>query len=69
MKESADVERPEQHSAFRDAVLQVNQRDLKRVAETYLQPEQASIGIVTHQGEAENYQPLCDTFGIDIQQL
>lgn len=60
---------PEQHSAFRDAVLQVNQRDLKRVAETYLQPEQASIGIVTHQGEAENYQPLCDTFGIDIQQL
>lgn len=60
---------PEQHSAYRDAVLQVKQADLKRVAETYLQPELASVGVITHKGEEENYLPLCDRLGLAIKQL
>ncbi len=56
-------------NAFRNAVLEVTQADLKRVAETYLRPDNASIGIITHKGEVENYQPLCDEQGITIKQL
>lgn len=60
---------PEQHSAYRDAVLQVKQADLKRVSETYLQTSQASIGVITHKGEEKHYQPLCDSMGLAIKQL
>lgn len=60
---------PEQHSAFRDAVLQVKQADLKRVAEQYLQPDNASVGVITHKGEQDNYQPICDALEMEIKQL
>ena len=59
----------EHQNAFRNAVLEVTQADLKRVTETYLTPEKASIGIITHQGEAKNYRSLCEDQGIRIQQL
>ncbi len=59
----------EHQAAFRNAVLDVREADLKRVTERYLQPEQASIGIVTHSGEAAQYQPLCEQMGISEQQL
>ncbi|MGB1192319.1 MAG: peptidase M16, partial [Pseudomonadales bacterium] len=60
---------PEYQSAFRDAVLAVAQADLKRVAEKYLRPEQASIGVITHKGEEANYQSICDSMGLTIKQL
>ncbi|MDA8694305.1 insulinase family protein, partial [Pseudomonadales bacterium] len=60
---------PEYQSAFRDAVLEVTQADLKRVAEKYLRPEQASIGVITHKGEEANYQSICDSMGLTIKQL
>lgn len=60
---------PEYQSAFRDAVLAVTQADLKRVAEKYLRPEQASIGVITHKGEEANYQSICDSMGLTIKQL
>ena len=60
---------PEQHSAFRDAVLQVKQAELKRVAEQYLQPDNASVGVITHKGEQDNYQPICDALEMEIKQL
>ena len=47
----------------------MTQADLKRVTETYLTPEKASIGIITHQGEEKNYRSLCEDQGIRIQQL
>ena len=60
---------PEYHSAFRDAVLSVTQADLKRVAEKYLRPEQASIGVISHKGEEANYKSVCDSLNLDIKQL
>ena len=59
----------EHQAAFRNAVLAVREEDLKRVTAQYLQPENASIGIVTHSGEADQYQPLCEQLGIEQQQL
>ncbi len=38
---------PEQRRRFRARVLEVRQEDLKRVADTYLRPEQASTAIIT----------------------
>ncbi|MGB5324617.1 MAG: insulinase family protein [Pseudomonadales bacterium] len=58
---------PERQAAFRQAVLAVREDDLKRVAQQYLQPEQASIGIVTHKGEEKNYRALCERDGISIE--
>ena len=60
---------PEYHSAFRDAVLSVTQADLKRVAEKYLRPEQASIGVISHKGEEANYKSVCDSLNLNIKQL
>jgi len=60
---------PEYHSAFRDAVLSVTQADLKRVAEKYLRPEQASIGVISHKGEEANYKSVCDSLNLDLKQL
>jgi len=57
---------PAQHARFRQAVLGVTAADLIRVAEQYLKPEQASIGIVTHSGEAAQYESLCERDGIEI---
>ena len=60
---------PEYHSAFRDAVLSVTQADLKRVAEKYLRPEQASIGVISHKGEEANYKKVCESLNLNIKQL
>ncbi len=38
---------PEQRRAFRQRVLQVTLNDLKRVAATYLEPERASLAVVS----------------------
>ena len=39
---------PEQRRLFRSRVLQVNEDELRRVAATYLKPETANIGVVSH---------------------
>jgi len=43
----------EKREQFRNRVLAVTLEDLKRVAATYLQPEKASIAVVTHAGNRE----------------
>lgn len=60
---------PEHHKAFRQAVLSVTSNDLKRVAESYLLPEQASIGVVSHAGEEKQYKTLCEANDIKILTL
>lgn len=57
------------HIAFRNAVLNVTQADLKRVTEQYLRPEIASMAIITHQGEEPQYQALLDIEGMRLQIL
>jgi len=42
---------PQVLNAFRDRVIQVSESDIKRVAEQYLHPQKASIGIISHTGE------------------
>ncbi|WP_114416432.1 insulinase family protein [Marinospirillum perlucidum] len=45
---------PEQRKAYRQQVLQVTFADLQRVAKTYLQPEKASVAVVTNSKQAES---------------
>ena len=47
-----------QREHFRAQVLKVTQADLKRVAECYLDPEKASIGIVTHSANKAELEKL-----------
>ncbi|WP_261841057.1 insulinase family protein [Aliamphritea ceti] len=47
---------PEQRKAFRQRILEVGITDLKRVAVTYLQPEKASVAVVTSPAGAEQLQ-------------
>jgi hypothetical protein len=55
---------PEQRRQFRQRVLAVTLDDLKRVGRQYLKPEQASIAVISHQGN----QQACDEL-IKAQQL
>jgi len=48
----------EKREQFRNRVLAVKLEDLQRVAKTYLQPEKASVAIVTHSGMEEQLKPL-----------
>ncbi len=48
----------EKREAFRNQVLKVTINDLQRVANTYLQPEKASIALVTHAGHKETAEQL-----------
>jgi Zn-dependent M16 (insulinase) family peptidase len=58
-----------QRMAFRRAVLDVSLDDLQRVGETYLQPEKASIAVVTgtsgHAAEARTIEEL----GLAVREL
>ncbi|MBT8148475.1 MAG: peptidase M16, partial [Gammaproteobacteria bacterium] len=60
---------PQQQQRFRQAVLDVQAGDLLRVADTYLRDREASIGIVTHSGEAAQYTELCERENIRIHTL
>jgi Zn-dependent M16 (insulinase) family peptidase len=53
----------EKRELFRNRVLAVTAADLKRVAATYLQPEKASIALVTHAGQKE----LVEQLGLAIR--
>lgn len=48
----------EKREQFRNRVVNVSIDDLLRVASTYLQPEKASIGIVSHPGQREKLEAL-----------
>ena len=48
----------EQRRRFRENVLAVSLEDLKRVGESYLKPENASIAVVSHSGNAEKLEAL-----------
>jgi len=54
---------------FRNAILDVTFEKLKQVAETYLKPEQASIGIISHAAEEKRYKNLANELSIDIKKL
>jgi hypothetical protein len=48
----------EQRRAYRSRILQVSLSDLKRVAETYLQPERASVAVITSVGKVDAVKKL-----------
>lgn len=48
----------EKRELFRNRVVNVKLADLLRVASTYLRPEKASIGIVSHSGQREKLEAL-----------
>jgi hypothetical protein len=54
---------------FRNAVLDVTLEKLKQVAETYLKPDQASIGIISHAAEESRYKALASELSIAIKRL
>ncbi len=56
---------PSQRQAFRQKVLQVTISDLKRVTKDYLQPEQASIAVISSEANREELENL----GLDISEL
>jgi len=55
----------EQRAAFRQNVLKVSMDDIKRVARTYLLPEQASIAVVSNSANEETLQKL----GLELFEL
>jgi Zn-dependent M16 (insulinase) family peptidase len=52
---------PEQRKRYRQRVLEVTLDDLRRVTETYLKPESASVAVITHGGA----QDLCERMGLE----
>ena len=56
---------PEQRQRYRKRILEVTLDDLKRVGETYLKPEKASIAVITHSGMEDTVKAL----GLDVIQL
>jgi Zn-dependent M16 (insulinase) family peptidase len=59
----------DQREEFRRRVLAVSLDDLRRVASTYLQPEQASIALITSQAGLDDAMPLVEQLGLDVQIL
>jgi predicted Zn-dependent peptidase len=57
---------PEQRRGFRQRVLAVSLDDLKRVGETWLIPEQASIAVV---GDADTLEREGAALGLRIEEL
>lgn len=56
----------EQQREFRRRILAVTLDDICKVAEKYLTPKDASIGIVTHRGEEQNIQHLREHLDLNI---
>ena len=49
---------PEQRQQFRSQILKVSLDDLRRVAQTYFKPEDASVAVITNSGNAEQLKDL-----------
>jgi len=58
-----------QRMAFREAILAVSADDLRRVGQTYLQPEKASIGIVTGPAARREHASVLDGLGMTLREL
>ena len=56
---------PERRAHFRQRVLEVRLDDLRRVGETYLQPERASIAVISN----PSAEARCRDLGLEIRQL
>src|SRR5690606_38137820 len=56
---------PAQRRRFRERILQVTLDDLRRVAETYLKPELASVAVIT----GERNRELIEKLGLELKQL
>jgi len=56
---------PEQRHLFRERVLKVTVKDLKRVGATYLKPEVASVAVITN----PVHEALVKELGLEIKQL
>jgi Zn-dependent M16 (insulinase) family peptidase len=58
-----------QRMAFREAILGVQHEDLRRVCESYLKPEQASIGVITGPGARKENALALDELGLATRDL
>ena len=59
----------DQREEFRQRILAVKLDDLRRVTETYLQPEQASTAVITGHANLEATAGLRETLGLEVQEL
>jgi len=55
--------------AFREAILGVTHEDLRRVCESYLRPEQASIGVITGPGARKEHAAALEELGLVTRDL
>lgn len=60
---------PEQRRRFRSRVLAVKLEDLLRVARTYLQPEHASIAVVTNDTGRQSYETGASALPLEVQNV
>jgi hypothetical protein len=56
----------EQRRAFRQRILSVSLADLKRVTETYLKPELASIAVISNQTNTESLSDFVDANAMEV---
>jgi Zn-dependent M16 (insulinase) family peptidase len=59
----------QQREHFRQRILELGIEDLRRVTETYLQPEHASIAIVTNQTGLDSAGDVVAELGLTVQEL
>lgn len=59
----------DQRELFRQQILTVSLDDLRRVTETYLQPELASTAVVTNSSQLETTAALREELGLQVQEL
>ncbi len=59
----------DQRQAFRQRILAVSLDDLRRVAETYLAPERASIAVITSHSSLDANSGLVDRLGLRVEEL
>ena len=55
--------------ALRDAIIRVTLDDLRRVADTYLKPEQASIAVLTGQARYKQDQSRYDELQMSVNKV
>ena len=59
----------ERREAYRRAILEVSVQDLQRVGEAYLQPEHASIAVITSQDGLDASESLVQRLSLEVQEL
>ena len=59
----------DQREAFRQSILAVSLDDLRRVAETYLSPERASIAVITSSNGMAGAEAVVERLGLQVEEL